>query len=335
MLFVFTALINNHDAWVLVDTALTKHNLDIQKVLQLFECMLCFDRWCRKAQYWTMEERTAEQGVALEAIRMMLNLLMDALPQKKGNGWALSKVHDLLHVPMFITMFGAPMNYNTGFCEHNHKYQAKIPGRHAAKRHSTFTKSIATSIVDTYLLDVFETLVDKHNKKLHGSQVETIDDPQFVQNDQPQNDNIVESVKYATTCHIAVANNNIVVEWNTCSESIPSLSAGMVRFIVCEFDLAAQPNKSVILYTQYKRNGTTFHCHPCYRGGEPWYDWMVLMYMDDNYPNQALTCPVRLMAVVVENDAPNKVYHPIVQWAGNGTYNDSVLFDEYMHLITK
>ena len=53
------------------------------------------------------------------------------------------------------------------------------------------------------------------------------------------------------------------------------------------------------------------------------------MYMDDNYPNQALTCPARLMAVVVENDAPNKVYHPIVQWAGNWTYNDSVLFDEY------
>ena len=80
MLYVFTALINNHDAWVLVDTALTKHNLDIQKVLQLFECMLCFDRWCRKAQYWTIEERNAKQGVVLEAIRMMLNLLMDALP---------------------------------------------------------------------------------------------------------------------------------------------------------------------------------------------------------------------------------------------------------------
>ena len=108
---------------------------------------------------------------------MMLNLLMDALPQRKGNGWALSKVHKLINVPMFITMFGAPMNYNTGFCEHNHKYQAKIPGHHAAKRHSIFTKSIVTSIVDTYLLDAFETLVDKHDKKLCDSQVEAINDP--------------------------------------------------------------------------------------------------------------------------------------------------------------
>ena len=59
--------------------------------------------------------------------------------------------------------------------------------------------------MDTYLLDAFETLVDKHNKKLCDSQVETIDDLQSVQNNQPQNDNIAESVKYATTCHIAVA----------------------------------------------------------------------------------------------------------------------------------
>ena len=199
-------------------------------------------------------------------------------------------------------MFGAPMNYNTGFCLHNHKYQAKIPGRQAAKRHSTFTKSIATSIVDTYLLDAFETLVEKHDKKLRDSQVEAIDDAEVIENNQPHNDDVVESVKYATTCHIAVANNNIVVEWNTRSESLPSLSNGLLRFIVREFDLAAQPNKSVTLYTQYKRNGTTFRCHPCYRGGEPWYDWMMLMYTDDNYPNQALSCPARLMAVVVDND---------------------------------
>ena len=99
----------------------------------------------------------------------------------------------------------------------------------------------------------------KHDKKLCDSQVETIDDPQFVQNNQPQNDDIVESVKYATTCHIAVANNNIVVEWNTHSESIPSLSSGLVRFIVREFDLAVQPNKSVTPSVQREMLHSLFH----------------------------------------------------------------------------
>ena len=94
-------------------------------------------------------------------------------------------------------MFGAPMNYNTGFCEHNHKYQAKIPGRQAAKRHSTFTKSIATSIVDTYLLDAFETLVDKHDKKLRDSQVEAIDDSNnpWIRNNHSSNNSVISAYR--------------------------------------------------------------------------------------------------------------------------------------------
>ena len=94
-----------------------------------------------------------------------MNNLVNTLPRHTGNGWALSKIHELLHVPMFITWFGAPMNYHTGACEHNHKYQAKIPGRRAAKNQKTFTKSVARNIVDAHVLEVFMELLNKHEKK--------------------------------------------------------------------------------------------------------------------------------------------------------------------------
>ena len=51
LLFVLCALINNQDAWELIDTALSRDHLEITGVLQLFECMLCFDRWCKQMQY--------------------------------------------------------------------------------------------------------------------------------------------------------------------------------------------------------------------------------------------------------------------------------------------
>ena len=337
LLYVFCALINNHDAWVLVDTALTKHELDIVKVLSLFECLLCFDRWCRKATYWTHDDSEQEEAIAKNAIQCMLNLLMDALPRNKGNGWALSKMHDILHVPLFITRFGCPLNCNTDFCEHNHKYQAKIPGRRAAKRHKTFTKSVARNIVDAHVLQVFTDLVKINSNAVDKSMFDTLPDPNAHDADDEDSDNednneerpVTESVKYATQCKLSMVNNVLTVKWNTRSEAIHTISPGLARCIVREFDLQANPEKSVTLHTQYKRNEVLFRCHPNFRGNGPWYDWLMLMYTDDDYPDQVLSCPARLMAIVtVDGEEPTK-YYPIVQWAGERTFVDSVLFDEY------
>ena len=98
-------------------------------MLELFECLLVFDGWCKQEAYWTHDTMDDEQAKAQQAIQTLLTMLKEALPRNTGNGWALSKFHDILHIPMFISMFGAVNNYNTSFCEHNHKYQAKIPGR--------------------------------------------------------------------------------------------------------------------------------------------------------------------------------------------------------------
>ena len=60
----------------------------------------------------------------------------------------------------------------------------------------------------------------------------------------------------------------------------------------------------------------------------------MLIYTDANYPGQVLSCPARLMAVVsVDGEEPKK-YYPLVQWAGERTFVDSVLFDEYNFVHT-
>ena len=46
-----------------------------------------------------------EQEQVKQAVRTMLTMLKEALPRDIGNGWTLSKFHDILHIPMFISMF--------------------------------------------------------------------------------------------------------------------------------------------------------------------------------------------------------------------------------------
>ena len=252
---------------------------------------------------------------------------MNALPRNTGNGWALSKVHDLLHIPKFITRFGSPLNYNTGFCEHNHKYQAKIPGRKAAKRQETFTKSIAQNIVNTYVIDLFNDMVEQQEDYNDNILYESLS------SDEDINDphDINESVKYATYCFILwdASDARYKVKWNTKSEVLPVLPNGLLRFIARTYELKDNPARYITLFTQYCRNKVLFRCHPDFRGGGPWYDWMMMQYEDPNNPRNVLSCPARLMAVVVDSTDQNKVYQPIIQWAGNRTTADSVLFTEY------
>ena len=190
---------NNGEAWDLIDTALLKYNLEIGKMLELFECLLCFERWCKRAKYWSKQNATVEEESAKNAIRVMLQHLIDTLPQHEGNGWALSKIHELLHVPMFITWLGAPMNYHTGACEHNHKYQAKRPGHRAAKNHKTFIKSVAQNIVDAHVLGVFMDLLNKHDADTNQYEaINNIDGDHH--NDHANVDVVQESTECAIMC---------------------------------------------------------------------------------------------------------------------------------------
>ena len=225
---------------------------------------------------------------------------------------------------MFINMFVAVNNYNTSFCEHNHKYQAKIPGRRAAKRHKTFTKSIANNVVDTNVVNLFNHLVQQHDHS------KPLDEKTSMECDD-DNDRFVASNKYATSCIMSMSmeNNNVHVEWNTRSNFDMHLPDDLQQFLVQEYNLDTVPDKTLTIYTQYKRNGVLYRCHPNYRGDGPWYDWVMMSYEDENDPGVVLNGPARLIAIVVDSTDPDHKYQPITQWGGDETNKNSVLFMEY------
>ena len=119
--------------------------------LYLFEIFCCFDAWTHEGVMWELTQGThtpANERHCQEAIKLMLSTLSDTADRVNGNGWRLTKFHEQLHLPSYITRFGSPMNYDSGRCEHNHKELCKLPSKTAQKRHEGFTKQVGERVTE-------------------------------------------------------------------------------------------------------------------------------------------------------------------------------------------
>ena len=83
------------------------------------EMLLCYWAWLKQVTYWKMDS-TSQLEVVNNAVSTLLDELVSCVPRMKGNGWSIPKVHEQLHVPAYIQMFGARCNLRTGPTEHIH-----------------------------------------------------------------------------------------------------------------------------------------------------------------------------------------------------------------------
>jgi hypothetical protein len=85
----------------------------------------------------------------LRSIRIMLHRLKLTFPCNEGNGWKLQKLHELLHLPIDVTNFGSPKNFDTGIMEnrliHVGKRNAKLTQRRGPK---IFTEQLGNRIYE-------------------------------------------------------------------------------------------------------------------------------------------------------------------------------------------
>ncbi len=79
---------------------------------------------------------------------------MPCIPCFKGNGWNIPKMHEQLHVPYYIQMFGAHRNLHTGPTEHNHIELSKQPARRTQMRAKVFDLQVANRLVDKLVVDL-------------------------------------------------------------------------------------------------------------------------------------------------------------------------------------
>jgi hypothetical protein len=104
---------------------------------QVLERILSFHAFYKRGNpyNWDPSEGTHD---SLESffriqIRELISMIVSRIPRAKGNGWDLQKLHELLHIPLDMTMFGCPSNWDAGPGESSLKYWAKRPASTALK----------------------------------------------------------------------------------------------------------------------------------------------------------------------------------------------------------
>ena len=121
-------------------------------LVRLFEVLCCWDAFTREKEMCKKKDVHSFVWMLKERIKRMLAMVFAILPRKDGNGWCLSKIHDILHIPDYIQINGAPYNWCTEICESNHTQHAKDVAATAQKRKEEIFLPQVGRRVDTMLM---------------------------------------------------------------------------------------------------------------------------------------------------------------------------------------
>jgi hypothetical protein len=69
-----------------------------QRMVYCFEQMLCYWAWLKQDHYWMANDKEA-CNAATKSIQIMARQLQQLWPRQEGLQWALTKLHEMFHVP--------------------------------------------------------------------------------------------------------------------------------------------------------------------------------------------------------------------------------------------
>ena len=355
LVFLFVILAHYDEGWDIFETALDKHtSCTFRDVLNLWECMLCFDSWLNRATFWDIENSSTEKPAFHNSIVTFLEMCKKRIPtvtvkqikerdKKKKRGkpskakkpkhddfldddgteevqvktWKFPKFHELLHIVDDIERFGAPMNYCAQRPESLLIPVAKQPGRRAQKRHegSVYELQAAQRLSYSIIIDAMYSRL--WNTDVTGKKSLKISDKLTVPFKNTGRATFA-TVAWADTSDATIVPETVITyKATTCSERMGKPKA-LMTFLLDRF------GSPVRFCTEYVHAKHTYRCHPCYQSDGPIYDWMKALFDDIVYP-------CRLSAVVVcDNDQiESEQWHLVVQRATHETNVRSVLLTEW------
>jgi len=119
----------------------------VSDFVHLAEALLCFHAFYKKGNFELQEDGTVDRKSIHGSIARMLAMIRLYTPRKKGNGWKLQKLHELLHLALDIERFGPPSNFDAGPNESGLRYWAKLVSMTAQKRgYNIFAHQVADRV---------------------------------------------------------------------------------------------------------------------------------------------------------------------------------------------
>jgi len=274
--------------------------------------------------------------LAGDAIKRLMSLISKYLPREAGNGWKVSKFHELKHIVRFISTFGAPRGYNASRPEEHHKAHAKRPARRSQKCIKTIDQQCARTIADTFIIDTMNavfagemqgkgspnTSCPKKATKEVGRgtryRIRSFRDPN-------QNNRLVREVSFITQTREPI-----------------NLEENLAFFILqtySETDLDENGEGTIECSTEYAKYEVhsgekciSIRAHPNFQGnGYPWYDWAFAQFEDDE-GNLLGDFPCRIVSCIHRHGADsreNMTFDLVVQSCNEPTGRESILFTEW------
>ena len=235
-------------------------------MLECFQMMLCYWVWLKKDSYWRQGDKQAKEE-ARSAIRVMLHRLINIWPRTTGQGWELAKVHEQLHVPDDIERNGPPKGTHSGPTEHNHICHIKRQAKRTQKRRMVLDQQIGTRVAEQHIINTSFDRMDSYYRDIDDS-------------DMADNDNFCGIPLTASKGIVKVFTNG---EFEYVDKRCHfELEEYILDFVIEHYLSINETNNTDYIpleyFSEYKRFGTTFRCHPEYRNGGAWYDWVMIRW---------------------------------------------------------
>ncbi|KAI2491813.1 hypothetical protein MHU86_22752 [Fragilaria crotonensis] len=141
------------EGWEVFD----EHFLQLDAVLGTMESLLCFEAWLDQYTFWDIGDPDGEASQAEAAIASLMNLITTHLPRHAGNGWKLSKFHEIKHIVRFIAAFGAPRGYNASVLRNITRHTPNVLVDVHRRMWTPLTSSVA-KIADALVIDTMHAM---------------------------------------------------------------------------------------------------------------------------------------------------------------------------------
>ena len=274
--------------------------------VEVFKMILCLWAWLKQDQFWKRGDKQYE-AYAQDAIRTLIDKLNELMPRVDGQGWNITKVHELLHIIFDILEYGAHNNVNSDKCESSHKELIKNrqnkpgktrPAKQEQRRVATLDQSLANRQIDRLIIE-----------KAYGYVKSVRDRNQVGDFEMPK-----QQVSLGTKGMLVLSRRfrddledftySYYHKWENNCDNLRQLTiyhqnkcfAGLLQKAILARGISFG-EKDVITcrtFTEFTNDkGVLLRCHPDYRSSGPWYDWVVY-----NRPGEKKKFLGRLVALV-------------------------------------
>jgi hypothetical protein len=217
----------------------------------------------------------------------LLYLLKRVANRQKGMGFKIMKFHAVLHLALDILMFGVPMVVDTGSNESHHKL-TKIAAKLTQKDVQTFEKQTSDRLDDFLVLELAMEEINGRPLAVYSEGYNNDETDAFAEDRTA----IAEDQTATGGMILNVSRNkenqqpmfSIVTRMK--HKKAVALDPEFLEYVcTIQDDLAHFINK-IPLCAEHCRNGQMFRAHPNYRGKGPWKDWVMIKWVEGEYPAQ-------------------------------------------------